>query len=228
MAITYSTPFNATVTEALNVWSAADWRQIYIEELGIRVEESTDRLEIPYSGTTSVASVGRYRLIAAGQPTGDQEVSLLLVDIVAQSRWGVMLRMPTDDADSGYLCALHNAYGVLTLKIFRVVVGVLTEIATSTAITPTLPLTLVASAIGTNPVALSVTLGATTVTFDDAHADRRQSGTPGVGGHQLGESSGANIYADDYVVDNLASGGTGRLVSGALLGRSLVGGSLAQ
>jgi hypothetical protein len=208
MSVVYSTGFVASATEPLDVWSA-DWREIAVAGIapdeGLRVESASDQLEIPFSGSIGTPRGGTYRLVAGGAPTADQEVTAD-VEIVGASRAGIMLRMPTDDANSGYFCALQDDGGATYLRIWRRVAGVETQVATATVSGNTG--TLVARATGTNPVALTLTRGSDQVTYSDSDAARLQAGTPGLSGVQEGAATAASAWMDDYSVDNLAAAGS--------------------
>lgn len=184
----------------------ADYIEIATSGHGaLRVNAAEDAVENRYSGIYSTPFHATHRWAGSGAPTGSQQVTFNASRVSGNgSTTAVMLRMPTANTNNGYVCGLGNSYAN-GIAIWRRVAGVDTLLANGG--TPASPDTLVAEATGTTTVALSLSDGTTTITYDDSSGSRHEVGTPGIYVRQGSDSTASSAFLYDFVVDDLASGG---------------------
>jgi hypothetical protein len=190
----YATSFVASSNATLDAWEPSNWREIAVTATVPIVDATLDQYVVAYSGTISEARAGRHRFIGSGAPVGDQSV-IFTAEANDAGGLSAMLRMPTNDANAGY--EFHYSRDNNRMEIYRVVAGVRTLLAQGG--TPSNPDTFTCSATGTNPVALSMSDGTTTVTYDDSDAARHEVGTPGIYVEQTGFST-ATSYMTYYEI----------------------------
>jgi hypothetical protein len=189
---------NYTVGADINIDAypsgAPDYEYVRGSGSDILVSAANDRAQLNTADTSAAA-----RIIDPVAPTGDQEITASVQCTSGGDSSYVIVRAA---GGQNYYFAYLNLSSGTEVGLFRRHNGVsttLTEVTRGiTAGTHTMRL----KAVGTGAtVSLELQIDATTViTVDDTSADRKTSGTPGIGGYSF---AGSTVWVDNVSVEDL-------------------------